>query len=155
MIVRVSSKIAPPQELIHKLGADEQGRVQAFFTARVLFHMRAYMPWRSGETASALTTQTTPAQITVNAPYARYLYAGKKMYDPNGGGPFPIKDELGEFDGEFRYRRGSHPIASERPLTYTHTHNPQAGPHWDRIMVQAVGDQIRKEVQEYIDKQAR
>ena len=92
------------------------GRVQDFLTARVLLRMRRYMPWRSGETASALTMQQSPSMIVVNAPYARYLYYGMKMRDPNGGGPFPIKDANGEFQGEFRYRKGAHPVATGVPL---------------------------------------
>ena len=149
MLVRVNARINPPERIMQGLGVETTGRVQDFLTARVLLRMRRYMPWRSGETASALTMQQSPSMIVVNAPYARYLYYGMKMRDPNGGGPFPIKDANGEFQGEFRYRKGAHPVATGVPLNYTHTTNPFAGPYWDRTLVQHEGAQISQEVAEY------
>lgn len=155
MLVRVDARIGPPERLMRGLGVDTTGRVQSFLTARVLHHMRRYMPWRSGETASALTTQQGPAMIVVNAPYARFLYHGMRMRDPNGGGPFPVRDANGEFRGEFRYRRGAHPVATAVPLDYTHATNPLAGPYWDRTLVQREGARISQEVAEYVRRLRR
>lgn len=148
MQVRVDARINPPERIMRGLGVETTGRVQSFLTARVLLRMRRYMPWRSGETASALTMQQSPTTIVVNAPYARYLYYGMRMRDPSGGGPFPIKDEAGNVV-TFRYRKGAHPVATGVPLQYTHTHNPLAGPYWDRTLVQREGAQISQEVAEY------
>jgi hypothetical protein len=149
-MIRVSAKINPPKAVMASLGVDERGRVQEFLTARVLLHMRRFMPWLSGEMASAQTQQLSPTTIGVMAPQARYLYFGKKMRDPDGGGPFPILDPNGEFQGEFRYRRGAHPVPTEEDLEYTHDTNPDAGPYWDVTMVNQEGDQIAREVTEYI-----
>ena len=149
MIVRLDARLKPPAEVIRSLGVDKGGEVQAFFTGRVLFHMRQFMPWLTGQTATGLTQAASATQIVVNAPYARYLYMGKKMRDPNGGGPFPILDPNGEFQGEFRYRKGAHPVATEEDLEYTHTANPDAGPFWDRTLAQQRGAQIIAETQEF------
>lgn len=148
MLVRVDARIQPPERLMRDLGVEETGRVQSFLTARVLHRMRRYMPWLSGTMASAQTMQYSPSTIVVNAPQARYLYHGVKMSDPNGGGPFPIKDETGRVV-TFRYRKGAHPVPTGIPLQFTHTTNPLAGPYWDRTLVQHEGAQIAQEVAEY------
>lgn len=148
MRISVDARISPPEAIMRGLGVNDTGRVQEFLTARVLMRMRRYMPWLSGTTASALTTQTSPTTITVNAPYARYLYMGSKVRDPNDGGPYPIKDETGNVV-TFRYRKGAHPVATGVPLQYTHTTNPEAGPQWDRTLVKREGAQISQEVAEY------
>ena len=150
MLVKVNTRIQPPQRLMKGLGIQTTGRVQNFLTSRVLFHMKRFMPWREGTMASAQTMQISPTMIAVNAPQARYLYHGVKLHDPVNGGPFPIKDANGEFQGEFRYRKGAHPVPTGEPLEYTHTTNPLAGPYWDRTMVQHDGAQISREVAQYI-----
>lgn len=148
MRIKVSHKLMPPSHVIKRLGVDERGKVQAFATGRILFHMRRFMPWLTGQTATGLTQAATPTSIVVNAPYARYLYMDSKMRDPNGGGPFPIKDEAGNVV-TFRYRKGSHPVATGVPLSYTHTVNSSAGGHWDRTLVQEDGAQIAQEITDY------
>jgi len=154
MLVRVSTRIQPPERLMRGLGVDTTGRVQSFLTARVLLRMRRYMPWLSGTMASAQTAQLSPSMIVVNAPQARYLYHGVKMRDPNGGGPFPIKDETGRVV-TFRYRKGAHPVPTGIPLQFTHTTNPLAGPYWDRTLVQHEGAQISQEVGDYVRRLKR
>ena len=146
--IRVSKKINPPRQVMRALGVDERGKVQNFLTARVLLHMRKFMPWLSGEMATAQTQQLSPTTIGVMAPQARYLYYGKKM-TAGQDGPFPILDANGEFQGEFRYRRGAHPWPTEEDLEYTKDTNPDAGPYWDVTMVNQDGAQIAQEVTEY------
>ena len=104
--------------------------------------------------ASAQTMQYSPSTIVVNAPQARYLYHGVKMSDPNGGGPYPIRDETGRVV-TFRYRKGAHPVPTGIPLQFTHTTNPLAGPYWDRTLVQNEGAQISQEVAEYVRRLKR
>lgn len=149
MLVHVTAKMPGVQRTMQELGVTDKGRVQSFLTQRVLLRMRRYMPWLSGGMATTQTRQTGPAEITVNAPQARYLYMGSKMADPNGGGPFPLYDEDGNFTGEFRYRKGAHPVATGEPLTYTRTVNPDAGDHWDRTLMACERDAIAAEVTAY------
>lgn len=76
MLVRVSKRFAPPEQVMARLGVDARGRVQQFATDRILFRMRRYMPWLTGLTATSLTQATSPTTITVSAPYAQRLYNG-------------------------------------------------------------------------------
>lgn len=117
MRVKVDANLMPPKEVIAKLGVSEKGHVQQYLTDRVLFRMRRYMPWLTGMTATSLTMATSPTTITVNAPYAQYLYNGVSK--------------------------------SGKPLEYTHTENPLAGPFWDRILAQNEGATIAQEVADY------
>ncbi len=77
MRVRVdASGLRPPDEVMRELGVDARGKVQQFVTDRVRFRMQRYMPWDTGFTVTSLTQVTSPTTITVNAPYAQYLYNG-------------------------------------------------------------------------------
>ncbi len=76
MRIKISANILPNREIIDRLGLSQKGNVQQFLTDRVLFRMRRYMPWRTGHTAESLTIASSPTSITVNAPYAQYLYNG-------------------------------------------------------------------------------
>lgn len=149
LTLTVQTRMPGVEQACESLGVDERGRVQSFLTARVLFHMRRYMPWLSGHMATAQTRQTGPAEITVDAPQARYLWAGSKMKDPNGGGPFPLYDEDGNFTGEFRNRLGSHPVPTGEPLTYTRTVNEAAGDHWELTLMANERQTIAAEVTQY------
>jgi len=62
---------------IKSLGVDKTGDVQAYLTSEIRRRMMRYMPYRTGTLSGKLTFISSPASITVNAPYARYLYYGK------------------------------------------------------------------------------
>jgi len=62
---------------IKSLGVDKTGDVQAYLTSEIRRRMMRYMPYRTGTLAGKLTFVSSPTSITVNAPYARYLYYGK------------------------------------------------------------------------------
>ena len=117
MRVRVDKQFVPPAEVMRRLGVDSRGKVQVYATERILAHMRKFMPWLTGTTATSLTQVTSPTTITVNAPYAQRLYNGVS--------------------------------ASGKPLNYTKTTNPLAGPRWDRTMMQHEGAQIAEEIEVY------
>jgi len=74
--VTVNKRFQPPDRIMRELGVDATGRVQMFATDRILFHMRRFMPWLTGLTATSLTQASSPTTITVNAPYAVTLYNG-------------------------------------------------------------------------------
>ena len=61
-------------------------------------------------------------------PYARYQYYGKVME-----GPAPRR-------------------VTDRPLNYDKTKNPQAGPYWERRLMAAEGEQIGKDLADYITR---
>ena len=153
LLVSMRADLEPVSKAVEGMGVGPKGHVQEFLTARVLHRMRRFMPWLTGEMATGQTSQQGPATIVVDAPQARYLYMGSKMRDPNGGGPFPIKDEAGTVV-TFRYRKGAHPVATGVPLSYTHDTNPYAGDHWDKTLMREDGDAIAREVEEYARRMA-
>ena len=155
MLITIEKRIMPTSDIIKRLGVDERGKVQRFATEQIRVRMKPYLPWRTGATATDLTYSDSPTSIIVAAPYARYLYHGFKMKDPMGGGPFPLKDSDGTPNGDFRYRKGAHPIPTGEKLSYTHTINPMAGPRWDRTMAQREGAKIAQAIEAYAKEVSR
>lgn len=95
MRVKVDANLMPAPKIIERLGVGAKGRVQRYATERILFRMRRYMPWLTGETASQLTMVTSPTAITVNAPYAQYLYNGVSK----SGNPLNYTDTTNQLAG--------------------------------------------------------
>lgn len=90
-----TSKLKPPSQIMQDLCVTKQGKVQMFATERVLYRMRRYIPWLTGLTATSLTMVTSPTTITVNAPYASYLYNG---VSPSGA-PLEYTKTTNQFAG--------------------------------------------------------
>lgn len=83
-----------------------------------------YVPMRTGSLRQR--TQVRGNQIIYPGPYARYLYYGKYMIDPQTGrGPFKVKDENG--NEHIKYRKGAKLVTTERNLKYWH---PGTRSHW-------------------------
>ena len=82
--------------------------------------------------------------LHVNVPYARMLYYGKVMVDPETG--------MAGFltPNGWRARRGVAKVASSRDIQYDKTRNPRAGPFWDRRLTAAEGRQMAAELQDYV-----
>ena len=72
--------------------------------------------------ATKLKFVSSPTEITVNGPYARYQYYGKVMV---GKPPKQVTDT---------------------DLTYDKTKHPSAGPFWDRRLMAAEKDAILRDV---------
>jgi len=67
------------EEFARLAGLNADGAVQQFHTQNVLRRIQTYMPFRTGAFIKLMVAQspiTTP-QITVDTPYAHYLYHGK------------------------------------------------------------------------------
>lgn len=120
MKVNVNVHLSDPQQIIIRLGLNQSGDAQRYWTHEVHRRMLKYMPYRTGTTSTKLTRERSPTEIETAAPYARKLYYGVKA------------------DGQ--------------PMTFTRSHNPQAGPHWDRRLVAAEGGQMVADLQAYIDR---
>lgn len=120
MKVNVNAHFASPQQIILRLGLDQSGDAQRYWTHEVRRRMTKYMPYRTGTTATKLTQERSATEIETAAPYGRKLYYGVKA------------------DGQ--------------PMVFTKSHNPEAGPFWDRRLVAAEGDQMVADFQAYIDK---
>lgn len=120
--MKVKVQIDPPKNVARRLGLDAKGDVQRFWTATVLRRIQRYMPYRTGE-----TIKLTIAQTDINKPEI-------------------VTDEPQArtlFNGVSK---------SGKPLNYTRTKNPQAGPHWDKALTAAEMPVMQQELQAYIDR---
>jgi len=143
--------VKPAAQIMQKLGVLRGGEVQKFHTRNVLRRIQKYMPYRTGLTIKLMVAQSPVEEpfVVIDAPYARYLYYGKAMVNAKTGkGPAYIPN-VG-----YRYRRGTVLKATDRPLRYTTTKNPQAGPLWDKRLIAAEGETMRQELQDFVDRRA-
>ena len=122
MSTKVKVEMKPVGVILARLGIDKNGRVQRFLTETVNRRITRYMPFRTGVLATKLKFVSSPTEITVNGPYARYQYYGKVMV---GKPPKQVTDT---------------------DLVYDKTKHPNAGPFWDRRMMAAEKDVILREV---------
>lgn len=128
MSAKVRVEMKPVGAILARLGVDKNGRVQRFLTETVDKRITQYMPFRAGVLATKLKFVSSPTEITVNGPYARYQYYGKVMV---GKPPKQVTDT---------------------DLVYDRTKHPNAGPFWDRRMMAAEKDAIVREVQAYVKR---
>lgn len=128
MSTKVRVEMKPVGVILARLGVDRNGRVQRFLTETVNRRITRYMPFRTGVLATKLKFVSSPTEITVNGPYARYQYYGKVMV---GRPPKQVTDI---------------------DLNYDRTKHPNAGPFWDRRMMAAEKDVIVREVQAYVKR---
>lgn len=122
MSTKVKVEMKPIATILARLGIDKNGRVQRFLTETVNKRITRYMPYRAGVLSSKLKFVSSPTEITVNGPYARYQYYGKVMV---GKPPKQVTDT---------------------DLNYDKFQNSRAGPFWDRRLMAAEKDVILREV---------
>lgn len=125
--MKVKLELPSADELIKRLGVDPQGEVQTHFTGEVLKRIGKYMPHLTGVLETKKTHIKNDTEIETLGPYAQYLFHGVTME-----GRVPMK-------------------ATSKPLNYTKTFNPMAGPFWDRSLVANEGAAITANLQEFID----
>lgn len=120
--MNVKVQIDPPDKVIRRLELDRSGAVQRFWTATVLRRIQKYMPYRSGQ-----TIRITMAQTDINRPeiVTDTPYAKMLFYGVGKNG---------------------------RPLKYTKSKNPKAGPRWDRALIAAEMPVMEQEMQAYIER---
>lgn len=143
--VKVNSH--PVEEILRRKGLDVDGDVQQFHTANVLRRIVRYMPYRTGATIKLTQAQSPVSQPEINTfvPYARYLHEGKVMVNAaTGKGPGVIPG-VGP-----RWRRGTQLKATDRPLKYTTTKNPEAGPRWGERLKAAEHDAMLNDLKDYV-----
>ena len=147
--VKVNSH--PVEEILRRKGLDVNGDVQQFHTANVLRRIVRSMPYRTGATIKLTQAQSPVSQPEINTfvPYARNLHEGKVMVNAaTGKGPGVIPG-VGP-----RWRRGTQLKATGRPLTYTLTKNPEAGPHWGQRLQEKEGDAMLTDLKNYVQGRA-
>ena len=142
--------MAPVRKVMDGLGVTARGDVQKFHTANVRHRIVRYMPYRSGATIKLMIVQSPEDEpfIHVDAPYARMLYYGKVMVDPETGAAGFLTPN------GWRSRKGVKKVVSDRDIQYDRTNNHQAGPFWDRSLIAAEGPAMRQDLQDYINRRA-
>lgn len=134
-------KLRPGKEIAAQLGIAPGGHVQKFYAQRVAAHMRHYLPFRASNSfGAALDRGIAPdgRSITIDLPYARYLYRGKLMVGERTRSSWARADEKKVL------------AIPEKNLQYTKTHNARAGPYWDRQLIQNDMPSIISELQAYM-----
>jgi len=128
--MKTKVELHSPARIRKDHGLDPGGDVQRFWTATVLRRIQRYMPYRTGATIKLTIAQTdvNKPEIVTDVPYGKYLYYGYAM---EGTPPMHVTD---------------------RPLKYTTTKNPLAGPKWDVRLSAAEGKTMAAELQAYIDR---
>lgn len=110
-------------------------RAQYELDGNVMDSMVPFMPHYNGTFIQETTKASAAIQGTgmVYAAFGRfgqYLYEGKVMVDAQTGkGPRKIPMGPGG-DYILRFRKGASLVATDRPLNYTQTHNPDVTDHW-------------------------
>lgn len=128
--MKAKLKMNPVSQIIRDHGLNKSGDVQKFHTQNVSRRIQKYMPYRTGATIKLMIAQTdiNKPEIVTDTPYAKYLFYGYAM---EGKAPKRVTD---------------------RPLNYTKTKNPQAGPRWDRALVAAEGNALAADLRRYIKR---
>lgn len=128
--MKAKLKMNPVSQIIRDHGLNKSGDVQKFHTQNVSRRIQKYMPYRTGSTIKLMIAQTdiNKPEIVTDTPYAKYLFYGYAM---EGKAPKRVTD---------------------RPLNYTKTKNPQAGPRWDRALVAAEGNALAADLRRYIKR---
>ena len=154
VVGKVTVNMKPVKRILKEKGLTAGGDVQRFHTNNVLHRIVKYMPYRSGATIKLTQAQTdiNKPEIVTDTPYARYLYYGKVMVDPvTGAAGFTDKD------GQWKSRtKAPHvpKVESDRPIRYTRTKNPLAGPFWDRALKAAEMPAMQADLQRYVNRKA-
>lgn len=147
MSVTVKVSMKPVEQIVREHGLDQNGDAQKFHTMNVNRRIGRYMPHLTGTLETKLKYIKSNTEIEILGPYAGYQYYGRVMVNAKTGkGPVLIPG-VG-----FRYKKGTILKVTDRPLDYTDTFNPMAGPYWDRALVAAEGDKLRQDLQNYINR---
>lgn len=118
----VKISLNSPAHILRDHGLNKNGDAQRFHTANVLRRIQKYMPYRSGATIK-LTIAQTDVNVPVIVTHAPYAQSLFEGVAPSG-----------------------------RPLRYTKTKNPLAGPRWDRAVSAAEGDAMAADLQRYLKR---
>ena len=128
MSTKIKVEMKPVEQIIRAHGLDKNGHVQLFHTMNVNRRIGKYMPHLTGTLETKLKHVKSNTEIEILGPYAKYQYYGKVMV-------------------------GSAPkVVTDRPLEYTKTFNPLAGPYWDRALSAAEGEAMAADLQRYISR---
>lgn len=152
VVGEIKVRMKPVEAVMKSHGLDAHGAVQRFHTQNALRRIVKYMPYRTGATIKLTQAQSPISGDAINTfvPYGRYLHEGKVMVNAaTGKGPAKIPN-VG-----YRFPKGSQLMATDRPLTYTTTKNPLAGPFWGRRLMAEEGDAMLHDLKNFVRRRER
>lgn len=140
-------------QIVKDKGLDKAGSVQAFHTQNVLRRIKRYMPFVTGVTYKITVAQTDihKPEIVTDTPYAKYLFYGKVMVDPQTGAAGFMTPN------GWRSRKRCVKVLTDRDLNFERSRvkNPQAGPRWDRALSANEGAAMAADLQRFIDRRSK
>ena len=89
-------------------------KAQEWLGQQVLADSKLYMPWKTGSLQQRSYVAEGGRQVVFPGPYARYLYMGKVMVDPETGSPWA--------------RKGAVKVVTDRDLRFA-----TGVPHWAEV----------------------
>ncbi len=146
----VTLEMKTVNQLIKDKGLNQSGDVQAFHTQNVLRRIKRYMPFRTSVTYKVTVAQTDihKPEIVTDTPYAKYLFHGKVMIDPQLGIAGFMTPE------GWRSRKGCVKVLTNRNLKYFDGKNRKAGAHWDRALSANEGKAMAADLQRFINRRS-
>lgn len=144
MIFTVEIDLPGTEDLLKGLNLEEAGKVQRFFTLDVMRRADKYVPFETGVLKNSVIPSPDYAELIYSTPYAQYMWFGKLMVDPiTGKGAFhdPIS-------GRFWSRPNTPKVLTDIDLNYNEA--PQRGAFWIDRMWEAEGNEIIREVEDFI-----
>lgn len=148
--MKVKLYLPSASKIIRSKGLAADGSVQMFHTQNVLRRIKKYMPFRTGATYKITVAQTDihKPEIVTDTPYAKMLFHGKVMIDPQINAAGFLTPE------GWRSRKGCVKVRTNRDLVFFKGKNPQAGPRWDRALSAAEGKAMVADLQRYINRRS-
>lgn len=128
----VKVKLNKPAKIIQDHGLDKNGRVTAYLRNTADRLMAQFVPGGAGGNLEKLKTYPTASTIKYISPYAHYQHTGKLMLAKNGSS---------------WAKKGEKKHYTSKKLKY---HTSGTGAKWDKLMLQKRGDELVKDVQNYI-----
>lgn len=134
-------KYAPVDKIKMVLGIQPNGPVMKKLMVSAYKRMGKYVP---GGEASRLNTNIkfTDHSIIYDSPYAHYQYIGKLYVMENGKGAY--------YSPEYGF--WSKPKGTKTATNRDLNHPYGGGPYWAEEMISAEGQDLTKEIEEYVRK---
>ena len=133
-------EMLPTSTIKMQIGIQPNGPVQRKFQNTCHEYMEKYVPKKTGALRREVDL-SNPKQIVYEQPYAHYIYEGIKYVMDNGKSAY-YSPTYG-----FWSDKGKRKHSSGEPLNIR-----IGGPHWDKRMWTAEGQDVVKKVQAFIDK---
>ena len=133
-------KMLPTSTIKLQLGINPNGAVQRYFQNTCYRYMDKYVPYREGHLRGKVDL-SNPKQIVYEVPYAHYIYEGIKYVMDNGKSAY-YSPTYGFWSEKGKKKKPSGEKLNIRI----------GGPHWDKRMWTAEGQDITRKVQNFVDR---